>query len=285
MLWIASMPALFVFLWSTGFIGAKFGLPYAEPYTFLSTRFAIVVVLLLIIAVATRAPWPSSRRLALHIAFSGLMINGFYLGGVFSALNHGMPVSLSALITGLQPALTALLAGPFLGEQISKRQWRGIALGFFGIFLVVFDKLALSTGNAAGVVFSVIALFGITIGAMYQKKYCTSMDLRTGSAIQFAVPAIFLFALAALFETRGIEWTGEFIFAMAWLVVILSLGAITLLMLLIRQGEAAKVGSLFYLVPPVTALLAFFAFGDTLGWLDGFGMALTVLGVALVTRE
>ena len=158
-------------------------------------------------------------------------------------------------------------------------------MGFAGIFLVVFEKLALSTGNAAGVVFSVIALFGITVGAMYQKKYCTTMDLRTGSAIQFAVPAIFLFALAAVFETRGIEWTGEFIFALAWLVVILSLGAITLLMALIRQGEAAKVGSLFYLVPPVTALLAFFAFGDTLGWLDGLGMALTVLGVALVTRE
>ena len=277
------MPALFVFLWSTGFIGGKFGLPYAEPFTFLAVRLAIVVALLLALSALTRAPWPGEARLALHIAVAGLLVHATYLGGVFSSLAAGLSTGLSALIVGFQPVLTALIAFTFLGERVSARQWLGLGLGFAGIVLVVWNKLA--GGNLTGILPSVVALFGITLGTLYQKRYCTGMDLRTGSVIQFAASLVAVGALALLFETRVIEWTIPFVFALGWLVFVLSLGAISLLLVLIRRGAAAKVASLFYLVPPVTAVLGYLIFGETLGATELAGMAATVLGVYLVIRS
>ena len=283
-LWLTVMPGVFVFLWATGFIGGKFGLPYAEPFTFLLVRFIIVTTLLTLLALATRAPWPSNWPAAAHIAVAGLLVHATYLGGVFSSLNQGIPAGLSALIVGIQPLLTALAVGPFLGEKLTARQWSGIGLGLFGMILVVARKLDMTGADAAGVAFSVVALAGITAGTLYQKRFCTAMDLRSGSAIQFAVSAVVMAALAFTFETMKIQWTGEFIFALSWLIIAISFGAISVLMVIIRRGAAAKVASLFYLVPPLTAVMAFFAFGETLGVVAIIGMGIAVIGVGLVIK-
>lgn len=280
------MPALFVLLWSTGFIGAKFGLPYAEPLTFLSLRFALVIVLLSGAAFITRAQWPRDPRLIAHIAVSGLLVHGLYLAGVFIAINRGLPAGFTALIVGLQPVLTAAIAGPLLGEAVCRRQWFGLALGLVGVALVLSAKLTLSAGlDWIAVGFCGLALMGITIGTLWQKRYCTGMDLRTGSTIQYAAPLLVLAPLAAMTETMEIEWTGEFVFALAWLVLVLSAGAISLLMTLIRLGEAARVASFFYLVPPVTALMAWVLFDETLSPVALVGMVVVAIGVALVVRR
>lgn len=287
----AILPALFVVLWSTGFIGAKYGLPYIEPFTFLLIRFVVVSALLALIAFAWHAPWPARWAEIGHIAVAGLLVQGIYLGGVFASIHAGVPAGVSALIVSIQPLLTAAVVGPFLGERVSGRQWFGFALGFLGVALVVartIDFAHQGSGVAgAGLVgfgFSAAALVGITIGTLYQKKYCAGLDLRTGACIQFMAAALFMALLATLFETRHIVWAPPLIFAFVWLVVVLSLGAISLLYVLIRRGAASRVASLFYLVPPVTALMAYGAFGERLGPLALLGMALAVLGVALVNR-
>ncbi|MDP7601124.1 MAG: DMT family transporter, partial [Rhodospirillales bacterium] len=263
--WIAAMPATFVFLWSTGFIGAKYGMPYTEPFTFLSVRFLLVIGLMLLLSFITKAPWPTSIKMAIHIAIAGALVNAMYLGGVFASLHHGLPVGITALITGLQPILTAMFARHLLGETVNRRQWLGIGVGFIGVALVVAHKVGGPDSNLTGLWLAVVALIGITAGTLYQKKFCCEMDLRSGSVIQFSSSLIFILILAVCFESMAIQWTGEFIFALFWLVIILSIGAISLLMVLIRRGAAAKVASLFYLVPPVTALMSFFIFDEALG--------------------
>ncbi len=279
------MPATFVFLWSTGFIGAKYGIPYAEPFTFLSVRFSIVIALMLLVCLITRAPWPNSLKATLHIAIAGALVNATYLGGVFASVHHGLPVGISALVPGLQPVLTAMFARHLLGETVNRRQWIGIVIGFIGVMLVVANKIGGPDSNLTGIWFAVVALLGITAGTLYQKKYCGTMDLRSGSVIQFSSSLIIVFLLAVSFESMNVQWTGEFIFALFWLVVVMSVGAISLLMVLIRRGAASKVASLFYLVPPTTALMGFFFFDEALGSLELIGMAAVVTGVALVTRE
>ncbi len=279
------MPAVFVFLWSTGFIGAKFGLPFAEPFSFLAVRMAIVAVLLNLIALAFKAPWPKNLRSVLHVAVAGLLVQGAYLGGVFASIDAGLSAGLSALIVGLQPALTACVVGPLLKERVTPRQWLGVLLGFVGVVLVVANRIEVGGGAWTGIGLAAIALLGITAGTLYQKRFCADMDLRSGSAIQFTVTCLAMTGLAFALESREIQWTGEFVFAVAWLVVVLSLGAVTLLYILIKRGAAAKVASLFYLVPPVTALMAFFLFDERLGAQELIGMGIVVAGVALVTRE
>ncbi len=276
-------PFLFVFLWSTGFIGAKFGLPFAEPLSFLLTRYGFVIALMTLIALATRAPWPSSPVQWLHIGVSGVLVHAVYLGGVFVAIGHGLPAGVTALPVGMQPLLTALGSGWLLGEKVSARQWGGLGLGFVGVVLVVSGKLG---DGALGpmLIPALVALFGITAGTLYQKRFCASFDLRSGSVIQF-VPSALLTAIAvALFEDYRIEWTGQFAFALGWLVLVLSLGAISLLNLLIRSGSAVNVASLFYLTPPTTALIAFVVFGEKFTLTAAFGMVLAVSGVYLVAR-
>jgi len=279
-----AMPGMFVALWSTGFLGAKLGLPYAEPFTFLFFRFAILVVVLSAAAVAFRAPWPHTWTEVFHLSVVGVLVHGVYLGGVFSSIYAGLPAGVAALVVGLQPVLTAIGAGLFLGERVSSRQWLGFLLGLVGVVLVLGEKLSFDTGDLHGVALAVSALFGITIGTLYQKRHGHSMDLRSGSAVQFAAAAVPMAAMAMMFEARDVVWSGEFIFALGWLVVVLSLGAMTLLFLLIRRGAASRVASLFYLVPPVTALFAWGLFGETLGVLAIVGMGVAVIGVALVTK-
>lgn len=278
------MPFVFVLLWSTGFIGAKFGLPYAEPLTFLLWRFVILVALLVPFALLTRAAWPKSWRLAGHIAVSGLLVHAGYLGGVFVAIGLGVSAGLASLVVGLQPLLTAAVVGPLLGEVVAARQWLGLILGLGGVVMVVSEKVAAGgTGfDAWGMVAAVVALVSITLGTVYQKRYCGGMELRTGTAIQYMAAAAAMLVLAPLFETMVVDWTGEFIFALFWLVGVLSVGAISLLMLMIRWGEVARVASFFYMVPPVTALVAWALFGEQMGPLALAGMGVAVAGVALV---
>ncbi len=278
-----AMPAVFVILWSSGFVGAKFGLPSAPPGTFLLLRFALVVALLLPIIALSRAPWPGTRAQAGHLAVTGILIQAGYLGGVFYSLDQGMSVGLSALICGLQPALTAA-AAPLLGERVTRRQWLGVALGLAGTALVVANKVTVMGLSVGAILFSVLALLSMTTGTLYQKRFAGNFDLRTGAAIQF-VAAFVVMLPFALAESRPVVWTADFVGALAWLVVVLSIGAISLLALLIRRGAATKVVSLFYLVPPTTALMAFAMFGERLTGLAIVGMAMSVVGVALVVRQ
>ena len=284
-IWIAAMPVAFVFLWSTGFIGAKYGIPYAEPFTFLGIRFTVIIGLMPLICLVTKAPWPKSVKATIHIVIAGTLVNRVYLGGVFSSVKVGFPVGISALVTGSQPILTAILARHVLGETVTKRQWVGIFIGFIGVALVVSSKVAGAQSNLIGLGLSIIALLGIATGMLYQKKYCNNMNLRSGSVIQFSSSLIIALPLAFLFETMVIQWTVQFISSILWLVIVLSVGAITLLSMLIRQGAASKVASLFYLVPPATALMPFFIFDEVLGPIEFVGMAAVVGGVALVTLE
>jgi drug/metabolite transporter (DMT)-like permease len=277
-------PILFVFLWSTGFIGAKYGLPFADPLSFLLTRYGLVIALMTGLALLTRAPWPRAPAQWLHIGISGVLVHAVYLGGVFIAIKHGLPAGVTALIVGMQPLLTACGAGWLLGEQVSRRQWGGLALGFVGVGLVVSGKFGEVAALGPMLLPAVIALFGITLGTLYQKRFCASFDLRSGAVIQF-VPTALLTALAiALFGEFHVEWNGQFLFALGWLVLVLSIGAIGLLNLLIRSGSAVNVASLFYLTPPTTALIAWALFGETLSLTAFLGMLLAVSGVYLVAR-
>ena len=277
-------PFLFVFLWSTGFIGAKVGLPYAGPLSFLLTRYAFVIALMTVVALATRAPWPREPVQWLHIGVSGVLVHAVYLGGVFVAIKHGLPAGVTALVVGMQPLLTALGAGWLLGETVSGRQWAGLALGFVGVGLVVSGKFGDGAALGPMLIPALVALLGITTGTLYQKRFCARFDLRTGSVIQFVPTAVVTAIAIALFEDFHIEWTPSFIFALAWLVLVLSLGAISLLNLLIRGGSAVNVASLFYLTPISTAVIAWAVFGEKLTLTATAGMLLAVSGVYLVAR-
>jgi drug/metabolite transporter (DMT)-like permease len=273
-------PAVFVLLWASGFVGAKLGLPYAEPMTFLTIRMALVVAVLGLIALVTspRCPAPSG---ALHSAVVGLLVHGCYLGGVFLAIEHRLPAGLAALVVSLQPILTSTLANRLLGERVTPRQWLGLGLGIVGVYLVVSGR---TEGEAPPMAWlaATVALVGMTIGTLYQKRFGTGIDWRTGFLFQYAAAGL-LFGLAALaFETRQVQWTGEFMIALAWLVFVLSFGAIWLLYFLIERRAATRVVSLFYLTPPFTALMAWLLFGEQLGPPALAGMAVCAAGVALV---
>jgi len=279
-----AIPALFVVLWSTGFIGARLGLPHAGPLTFLALRYGLAAALLAMVALATRAPWPRRPADIGHYAVAGLLVHGVYLGGVFVGISLGVEAGVSALIVGLQPLLTAALAGALLGERVAPRQWAGLGLGLFGVALVLAPKLGRGPGDALGALACVAALLGITAGTLYQKRHGAGMDLRTGSVVQFAAAGLATAPAALLFEDTRVDWGGEFAFALLWLVLVLSLGAVSLLYVLIRRGAASRVASLFFLVPPCTALIAWPLFGETLGPTALVGMALTAAGVALANR-
>jgi drug/metabolite transporter (DMT)-like permease len=272
-------PFLFVLLWSTGFLGAKLGLPHAAPLAFLLTRYLLVIALLGALALALRAPWPRDARQWLHIGVSGLLVHALYLGGVFVAIGMGLPAGVTALVVGMQPLLTATLAGRLLGETVLPRQWLGLALGFVGVALVVSGKLGADFGAAA-----LAALCGITCGTLYQKRFAPHFDWRTGAVAQFLPSALVTGAIVCATDGWRVAWTGEFVFALGWLVLALSIGAISLLNWLIRHGSAVNVASLFYLTPPTTALLAWLLFGETLAGPALAGMALAVWGVYLARR-
>ncbi len=280
---IATAPMLFVLLWSTGFIGARFGLPYIEPLTFLAVRMTFVVVVMTIIALVARARWPSRGEIG-HSLAAGSLVHGLYLGGVFIAISQGVPAGISALIPGLQPILTSTIANRFMGEKVSPLQWAGLALGLVGVLMVLHDRRMVAEGSLLGWSASFGSLIGITLGTLYQKRFCGGIDWRTGNTVQY-IGACFLFWVGAFaFETRLIHWTGELIFALVWLVFVLSVAAVALMYWIIRRSAATKFASLFYLVPAVTALLAYFLFGEKLDALSIAGMGVCAVGVVLANR-
>ena len=285
------MPWLFVLIWSTGFIVAKYGMPYAEPMTFLFLRFAGVLVLMVPFVLLAGVPLPRAAgtahadwRMVGHLAVAGLLLQAGYLGGVWAAIKLGMPAGVSALIAGMQPILTALIATR-LGERIGGRQWLGLLLGIAGVALVVANKLGTSALTPASLALAVGALLSITAGTVYQKHFCPVFDLRMGSVIQFGAAALACLPFMFLFETRAVQWTAAMIGALAWSVVALSIGAISLLFLLIRQGAATRVSSLMYLTPPTTAVMTWLLFGERFPPLAAAGMVLAASGVALVIRR
>ena len=282
-IFIEATSVLFVLLWATGFVGAKLGLPYAPPLKFLLLRFAVVIVLMTALALATRATWPRGIRIA-HVSIAGVLLQGGYLGGVFVAISLGMSAGLAALIVSTQPILTAFVSR-LSGERLAPRQWAGLALGLIGVAMVVSNKLGFTALGLPAVAAGVIALLSITAGTLYQKKHCGEEDLRTQSVVQFIAAGVVVLPLSMAFENRAIVWSGELVFAIAWLVIVLSFGATSLLLLLIRRGAATAVSSLMYLVPPVTALIAYLMFDEKLTLFSVAGMLVTVAGVALVMRK
>ncbi|MCA0011184.1 DMT family transporter [Mesorhizobium sp. B292B1B] len=280
------IPATFVVLWATGFIGARYAMPWAEPFTFLAARFVLAAALfagLVVVLGSKRA----SREEALHATGAGILMHGVYLGAVFWAIHRGMPAGLSALIVGLQPLITAVLAGKFLGEAILPRHWAGLAVGLAGVVIVLWPKLGALGGGvtSATLTASLVSVLGMSAGTIWQKRFASGGDLVAATMWQYVGGASVMILASLAFETRTVVINGELIFAMAWLVLVLSIGAIFLLMVMIRDGEMSKVASLFYLVPAVTAVIAWALFDEQLNALQIAGMAIATLGVGLATAR
>lgn len=280
--WMARIaPGLFVVLWSSGFIGAKFGLPYAEPFTFLSIRMAVAIGVFAGVVLLTRAPRPPAREIG-HNVVTGLLVHGAYLGGVFVAIGHNLPAGLAALVPGLQPVLTATLANLWIGERVVARQWLGLGLGVLGVYLVVHGRAVIGGTPELAWAAIVVALAGITLGTLYQKRFGGTSDLRTGMLVQYGAAGALFTLCAFAAETRHVVWTADFLFAVAWLVLVLSVGAVWLLFWLIRRSAATRVVSLFYLTPAVTAAMAWLLFDERLDALSLVGMAVCAAAVLLV---
>jgi drug/metabolite transporter (DMT)-like permease len=282
---VAAAPWLFLTFWSSGFVAAKIGLTGAEPLTFLALRFALVTVIMAGIAMWRRSPWPRSRAELVPVVTTGLLMQALYFGCTYLAFAAGVGAGALALIVGLQPLLTAVLAGPLLGERIRPVQWLGLVLGLAGVALVLEGKLALGVGTAAGIVWSFLGLLAITGGTLYQKRFAGRFDLWSGGAVQFAVATVVVAPAAWLTETMDLRWSWPFLASLAYLVVMNSIVAISLLTIMIRRGEASRVTSLFFLVPPAAALVAWLVLGETLSPLQLAGMAVATGGVGLVMRK
>ena len=279
-------PALFVLLWSTGFIGTKLGSTGAEPFTFLTIRFLLVMAVLVAMAWWFDAPRLTQTQ-AFHAMLVGVLIHAGYLSGVMWALRHGMSTNVSALIVSLQPILTAVLAGLVLGELLTRRHWVGLALGLVGTGLVIGPKFTTLDGAELGVtmptlVSAVIALLAITLGTIYQKRNAVGLHIVSGAFWQYLGAVLVVAPLSFLTETRHIDWTPGVIIALAWLVIVLSLGAMSLLMLMIRQNAVSRTSALFYLVPGVTAIMAFAFFGEKLSWVQLAGLVVVSIAVLLM---
>jgi drug/metabolite transporter (DMT)-like permease len=278
---IAAMPVVFVLIWSTGFIVARLGMPHAGPMSFLTWRYCLSVACFLIWVKLSGVAFPRARREWAHLAVTGLLMHAGYLGGVWAAVKAGMGAGLAALIVGLQPVLTGIWLS-YVGSRVTPRQWLGLALGLLGLFFVVFHKLD-HAGEVTPltIMLAVTALLSITAGTLYQKRFVQPCDVRAASVIQMSAALAITLPLA-LIENQPVQWVPDVMIAMAWSVLALSLGASSLLYLLIQRGAAAAVSSLMYLVPPCTAVIAWFLFDEPLTPLTLLGMAVTVLGVALV---
>ncbi len=296
---IKAMPWVFVAIWSTGFVVARLGMPHAPPMKFLALRFALSALAFVVWIRMAGAAWPKGRSQWLHLAVTGVLMQSAYLGGVWSAVKAGIGAGTVALLVGLQPVLTAiwvsLVASPAPGSAppagavgtpggVSARQWLGLLLGFVGLGFVVWPKLGSGEVTPANLAFATIALLGITVGTLYQKRFVAPCDVRTASTVQM-LAAFALCAPLALFESEPMDWQPSLVGAMAWSVGALTLGGSSLLYLLIQRGEATRVTSLLYLVPPCTAAMAWAMFGEPFTASMAVGMGLTVIGVAAVVRE
>jgi len=285
------IPWLFVLIWSTGFVAAKYGLPYAEPFTLLSYRNGLTLVVLFIIMQVKKSIWPSSGMAFIHLMVTGLLIHGVYLGGVFQAIKWEIPIGLTAMIIGLQPLGMAFIAGIILHERIIRKQWIGLIIGFLGLYLVLFEKFDLAIeGFFTGFSFlAVLAVFGslvgISLGTIYQKRFCSDMDLISGTLIQYLGAFILCIIMSLCFETGDILWTNAFMITLAWQVFGLSIGAVLLLMTMIKQDALARVGSYFYLVPVLVAIQAWYLFDETMNFISIIGVLLIVFAVAIASSK
>ena len=289
--WVKAMPAVFVLIWSTGFIVARYGMPFAPPFTFLLWRYFFSILCFLPWIVLARVAWPKDSRQALHLAVTGVLMHAGYLGGVWAAVKAGMGSGLSSLIVGIQPVLTAIwLSTMGAGEgqhRVTRRQWLGLLLGFAGLVMVVSRKFTQGTPldhvTPENMGWAVMALLAITSGTLYQKRFVQPCDVRTANTVQLMAAALVTIPLAAM-EPEGMQWNGQLMGAMAWSVLGLTLGGSSLLYLLIQRGAAATVASLMYLVPPTTALIAWVLFDEQITAITLLGTAITAVGVSLVVR-
>jgi drug/metabolite transporter (DMT)-like permease len=281
---ITVVTVTFVFLWSTGYIGAKWVLPYVEPLTFLLWRFLGVCALLVLPALFAKDQWPRDPISYAHLAVAGICNHAIYLGGVFVAVKAGMSAGDVAMIVNLQPLLMVLIAALMWGERMVARQWVGFLLGWIGVVLVVQRNAlggSISSGVSSVALFAAVtALAGIAIGTLYQRRFCSHVDLRVANLVQYSVCAAIYALIAPQFESMNIEWNWRLIVGYGWFVVVLSIGAISLLYWLLRRGLTSEVAKLFFLVPPSTAILAWLMFDERLGWLGLVGMA--CVGIAVV---
>ena len=281
---LAVVSALFIFFWASGFVAAKYGLPYAQPFTLMAARFVVATAIMIPACLLLKAAWPKSFRAALHIMIAGIGIQVFYLAGVYYGIALGVSTGVTAIVVGLQPLLTGVLAGFVLHERISANNWIGLVLGFIGLAFVVWDRIVSPTDTLWGMGALFAALIGITLGTLYQKKFCGSFDIRTGVALQTVVSCVVMLTLAGTFETMNIDWTVDFVFAVLWSAVGLSVIASCLFYWLIQRGAATRVTSLIYLSPPTTALMGWAMFSEIMSWLAIAGMLLAMVGVAMAVR-
>jgi len=285
---LRAMPGVFVLIWSTGFVVARFGMPHSPPFSFLTIRYALSVLCFGVWIALARAEWPRGRTLWFHLAVTGVLMHAGYLGGVWAAVKLGLGAGTVALLVGLQPVLTALWLtarpGGDAHHAVSPQQWLGLSLGLAGLTLVVWRKLGAGEVSAGNFALALFALLSITIGTLYQKRHVKPCDVRTAGLVQL-LAALVVSLPIALLETEAVQWHPAFVGAMAWSVLALTLGGSSLLYLLIQRGAATRVTSLLYLVPPCTAVMAWLIFGEALTALMMLGMVLTAAGVALVVRS
>ena len=278
-------PTVFIGLWSSGYVAGKVGLPYAGPFTLIFLRFSLAAMVLLAVSLLTQAPWPRTPRQWGHIAVVGVLIQALQFSGLYAGLSMGVSAGVSALIVGLMPIFTAVGAVAFLGERVSRRQVGGLGLGLAGVALVVAHKVRLDAGSVAGYLAVGLALVGITAGTLYQKKFCAEMDLRTGGCIQLSVATVIVGMMGYATEGLAVQWSPALIASSLWLSLVNSIGAISVLFLMVRRGEASRVASLFYLIPAVTAVMGYLVLGETLAPLQVLGFLVSASGVYLTTRR
>ncbi len=283
---ITLMPFLFVFLWSTGFIAAKYALPFITPFYFLFIRMTLTSAIFFLLCLFLRASWLSSRQ-AGHQLVTGFLVHGVYLGGVFAAIKWGMPAGITAIVVGVQPVLTACLGWCFLRERLRPKQWLGLGLGLVGVITVLLNTGQQQSVNLTwpAVLAALAALSGITLGTLYQKRFNSGTNLLAGSLWQYISAALLMAALACGVESRQVAWDIQLVLALAWLILGISVTAILLLMYMIREGETAKVASYFYLVPPVASIEAWILFDESLSVVAVAAIAATVFGVYLVVKK
>ena len=282
-------PVIFVFIWSTGWIVAKYASPYADPLTFLSLRYACAGLLVIAFALLAGARQPKSRYEAGHMLLSGVLMHGIYLGGVWWAISHGLPAGISALIAAMQPLMTAVLSQRLTGEKLSPQRWLGVGLGFLGIVIVLEPKISsiefsALAGFLVPVAVNILATLSVTLGTFHQKRFLGAPDLRTLAAWQYLGAFLVTLPAAAFSEPMRLTLGPEIFYGLAWSVLVISIGAITLLLLMIRNGSVQRTSALIYLIPPTAALQAYIMFGETLLPLQLVGMAVVALGVYLATR-
>ena len=289
-LFLASIPAVFVLLWSTGWVVARYAAPHADPLTFLSVRYIAAFACIAIFALIVRAPWPKNRSALIHTLLSGALIHGFYLASVWHAIKEGVPAGVSGLIAALQPLMTAALSGWLIGEAITRRQWFGVAIGFIGVMMVLEPKLAGGIGEdtqalAVPIVLNVLGMLSVTLGSFYQKRYLGVGDLRTITAMQYVGALIVTLPFALLAEPMRFDLVPETFYALAWAVIPLSIGAVGLMLVMIRNGAVSRVASLIYLVPPAVAIQTYLFFDERMVPIQIAGLFATAAGVYLATGK